>query len=149
MLAGQTLAVSPYSPECVEYEFCELRLLGILRSWISTLRSSPKWSFLWSCGRRSRRGTRDYAPFIRGAGSFLRASGVGEPPYRVNGFSHRSQLGERAPRSRIQRLDGHGGVQVRRQHEGRDGAAHATVVDLSHEVQPIAVGQPHVDERGV
>src|SRR5829696_1048987 len=29
------------------------------------------------------------------------------------------------------------------------GAAHATVVDLSHEPQPLAVRQPHVDQRGV
>jgi hypothetical protein len=28
----------------VEKEFCELRLLGILGSWISTLRSSPKFA---------------------------------------------------------------------------------------------------------
>src|SRR5215211_8970914 len=33
-----------YSPECVEGEFCELRLLGILESWISTLRSSRKFA---------------------------------------------------------------------------------------------------------
>jgi hypothetical protein len=32
---------APYSPKCVELEFCELRLLGILRS--SSLRSSPKF----------------------------------------------------------------------------------------------------------
>jgi hypothetical protein len=31
-----------YSPECVEDEFYELRRLGILGSWISTLRSSRK-----------------------------------------------------------------------------------------------------------
>jgi len=32
----------PYSPECVERGFCELRLLGILRS--SQVRSSPKFA---------------------------------------------------------------------------------------------------------
>src|SRR5215208_5614808 len=118
-----------YSPEYVEGEFCELCHNGVLGS--SAIRRSPQWSFLWSRGRRFRRTARDYAPFIRGSGSFLRASSVGQPPYRVHGLSHRSQLGEHPPRSRIHRLDGHGGVQASRQHEGRDGAAHATIVDLS------------------
>jgi len=27
------LRISPYSPECVEVEFCELRPKGVLRSW--------------------------------------------------------------------------------------------------------------------
>src|SRR5919112_5914280 len=40
MLAGQTLAVSPYSPKCVEGEFCELRLLGILGSCASPCNAS-------------------------------------------------------------------------------------------------------------
>ena len=30
----------PYSPECVEYKFCEVRILGLLRT--SALRSSKK-----------------------------------------------------------------------------------------------------------
>jgi hypothetical protein len=68
--------------------YAELRLNGVLRS--SAIRRSPKWSFLWSRGRRFRRTARDYAPFIRGSGSILRASSVGQPPYRVHGLSHRS-----------------------------------------------------------
>ena|SRR5215216_1253013 len=32
-----------YSPNCVEQEFYEVRLLGILGSWISALRSSKKF----------------------------------------------------------------------------------------------------------
>ena len=51
-----------------------------------------------------------------------------------------NQLGERPSRARLQRLGSRGVVQVRRQHKSRDVAAYATVVDLSHEVQPVAVG---------
>ena len=32
-VATPALSPCPYSPECVEGEFCELRRLGILRSW--------------------------------------------------------------------------------------------------------------------
>jgi hypothetical protein len=35
-----------YSPECVEEEFCELRIDGVLRSWTSVLRNSRKSSCL-------------------------------------------------------------------------------------------------------
>src|SRR5215213_11837738 len=34
----------PFSPNVGEEEFCELRLLGILGSWTSTFRSSPKFA---------------------------------------------------------------------------------------------------------
>src|ERR671912_1440989 len=40
LLLPSTLLMTPggvYSPECVELEFCELRLLGILRSWVEVL----------------------------------------------------------------------------------------------------------------
>jgi len=35
-------SVWSYPPKFALKEFCELRLLGILRSWTSALRSSPK-----------------------------------------------------------------------------------------------------------
>src|SRR5215203_1997387 len=37
-LAASALSVCPYSPDCVEGEFCELRVYGVLGSW-STLKT--------------------------------------------------------------------------------------------------------------
>jgi hypothetical protein len=66
-----------------------------------------------------------------------------------NGLGHRHHLGERSPRACLYRPASHGGLKVRRQHKSRDAVASATVVDLSHEVQPAAVGQRDVDECSV
>jgi hypothetical protein len=91
---------------------------------------------------------------VRGDGDVPDGSGIRErrcqtlvdqPLYRGDGIGHRSQLGERSPCSLLYRPACHGGVQARCQHQGWDGAAHSAVVDLSHELQPIAVGHLYVD----
>jgi hypothetical protein len=46
----------------------------------------------------------------------LGASGVGQPLYRIHTLWYRNSLGECSPRARLYRSDGHGGLQVRRQH---------------------------------
>lgn len=79
----------------------------------------------------------------------LRASGLGRPLYRFNGLGHQHHLGERSPRACLYRPASHGGLKVRRQHKSRNAVAWATIVDLSHEVQPAAVGQRDVDECSV
>src|SRR5215208_4010090 len=45
---GGLCGVCPYSPDCLEEEFCELRILGILGSpyagsWIRSRNTPPRW----------------------------------------------------------------------------------------------------------
>src|SRR5215203_153949 len=71
------------------------------------------------------------------------------PHYCPCHLRHRDHLGESTLRTRIHRSGGHFVLQARRQDKRRDAAPRCTVVELTHEVQPIPVWQPHVDQRGV